>query len=213
MSAVSHYLLAAALMAGSAGAADLPRAPQDPPYGRPDAVVDLGSHEGVGLVKAQWRYGDARLVEIESRGVGPDLKPSGAPVRTHDYTPKAGAADFDDSAWEVIDPATLDRRRSTGRVSFNWYRIKVTIPEKVGDFDPTGATIAFEIVIDDYAEVWVDGKLPVVLGQAGGHVVKGWNAPNRVIVGRDVRPGQQIQIAVFGINGPVSASPSNFIWI
>jgi gluconolactonase len=213
MRAVSRSLLTAALTAVHAGAADLPRAPQDPPHGRPDAVVDLGSHEGVGLLKAQWRYGDARIVEIESRGVGPDLKPTGAPLRTYDYTPKAGAADFDDSAWEVIDPTTLDRRRSTGRVSFNWYRIKVTIPEKVGDFDPAGSILAFEIVIDDYAEVWVDGKLPVVLGQSGGNVVKGWNAPNRVIVGRDVKPGQQIQIAVFGINGPVSASPSNFIWI
>jgi gluconolactonase len=28
-----------------------------------------------------------------------------------------------------------------------------------------------------------------------------------------VRPGQQIQLAVFGINGPVSATPTNFIWV
>ena len=33
----------------------------------------------------------------------------------------------------------------------------VTIPERVGDLDPTGATVVFEVVIDDYAEVWVDG--------------------------------------------------------
>ena len=36
--------------------------------------------------------------------------------------------------------------------------------------NPTGATIVFEVVVDDYAEVWVDGKLAPVLGQMGGAV-------------------------------------------
>jgi gluconolactonase len=61
--------------------------------------------------------------------------------------------------------------------------------------------------------VWVNGQLPVVLGQTGGDVIKGFNAPNRVVVGRNVKPGQQIQLAVFGANGPLSNPPSNFIWI
>ena len=43
--------------------------------------------------------------------------------------------------------------------------------------------------------------------------MKGWNAPNKVILTHDARPGQQFEIAVFGFNGPVSKSPSNFIWI
>ena len=43
---------------------------QDPPFGRPDAVVDLASHEGVQLVKAQWRYHDVQIVDAESRSVG-----------------------------------------------------------------------------------------------------------------------------------------------
>ena len=30
---------------------------------------------------------------------------------------------------------------------------------------------------------------------------------------RDARPGQRFQIAVFAMNGPVSTSPNNFIWI
>ena len=67
--------------------------------------------------------------------------------------------------------------------------------------------------MDDYAEVWVNGRLPVVLGQTGGQLIKGFNAPNRVVLGRDVRPGQRFQLAVFGINGPVSNPPGNFIWV
>jgi gluconolactonase len=52
-----------------------------------------------------------------------------------------------------------------------------------------------------------------VLGQPGGNVVKGFGAPNRVILGRDVRPGQTFQLAIFAMNGPISASPQNFIWV
>jgi gluconolactonase len=188
-------------------------AAQEPPYGRPDAVIDLRTRVGVELVKGQWRYSDVRIIESDFRAPGADLKPSGKPIETYDYSPHAGIADFDDSQWEAIDPTTLEARRSTGKVCFNWYRINVTIPEKVGEFQTAGATIAFEIVVDDYAEVWVNGALPSIYGQSGGPVIKGFNAPNRLIIARNAVPGQKIQLAVFGINGPISASPNNFIWI
>ncbi len=183
------------------------------PEGKPEAVVDLRTGDGIALVQGAWRYSDARIVEVDFNAAGADMKPSGPPIRTHDIEPKAGAAEFDDSDWEVLDPATLEARRSTGRLAFNWYRTKVTVPAKVGALDPTGATLVFEIVVDDYAEVWVDGKLHYPLGQSGGAVIKGYNAPNRVVLGRDVKPGQQFQIAVFGINGPISNPPANYIWI
>jgi gluconolactonase len=205
-------LAIASVVALVASAAALP-APLGRPLGRPDALIDLRTAEGVGLVKTQWRYRDVDIVAAEGKAPGPDLRPSGAPIATHDYSPKAGAADFDDSGWEAVAPSTLDARRCTGKLCFGWYRIRITIPERIGAFDPTGATVAFEVVVDDYAEVWVDGALAPVLGQAGGAVVAGFNAPNRVIIGRDVRPGQRIQVAVFGMNGPVSASPNNFLWI
>ena len=150
---------------------------------------------------------------MEHREPGPDLRPSGAANRTNDITPHAGAADFDDSGWQVIAPAELETRRSHGRLAFNWYRTSVTLPRKVADFDVAGSTVVFELVIDDYAEIWVDGKLPVVLGQTGGQLVKGFNAPNRVVLTSNAKPGQKFQIAVFGVNGPISNPPVNFIWI
>jgi gluconolactonase len=186
---------------------------QDPPVGPADAVIDLATQEGASLVKGQWRYHDVKIEETDFRGPGPDLKPTGAPNRTYDYAPHAGVAGFDDSSWEKIDPSTLDQRRSTGKLCFAWYRVNVTIPEKIGKFETTGSTVAFEIVIDDYAEIWVDGKLPRILGQPGGAMIKGFNAPNRVVITRKAIPGQSIQLAVFGINGPISYTPQNFIWI
>ena len=185
----------------------------DAPAGRPAAIINLATDEGVRLAKGQWRYSDVKVVDVEHRAPGPDLRPSGPPNRTYDIVPHAGAADFDDSAWAALPASQLEARKGNGRLSFNWYRINVTIPERVGPFDPTGSTVVFEIVIDDYAEVWVNGNLPVVLGQTGGPLIKGFNAPNRVVLGHNVRPGQQFQLAVFGMNGPVSNPPGNFIWV
>ena len=104
--------------------------------------------------------------------------------RTNDISPHAEAADFDDSAWETIEPAALETRRSNGRLAFNWYRTRVTLPAKVGGFDVAGSTVVLELVLDDYAEIWVDGQLPLVLGQTGGQLIKGFNAPNRVVLTR-----------------------------
>ncbi len=183
------------------------------PTAKPDATINLATDEGAKLVKGQWRYSDTKIIEVDFKSPDADKQPTGAANRTYDYTPKAGPADFDDSKWEAIPASSLEARRSTGRLCFNWYRIKLTVPERVGDFDPTGSTVVFQTALDDYAEVWVDGELTRYLGQMGGSVVGGWNAPNRLIVGRNVKPGQQIQLAIFGINGPISNPPTNFIWV
>ncbi len=202
---------AVGLGVGTLGAAT--QTTPDVPTGKPEAVIDLATENGVRLVKGQWRYSDTKIIEVDFRGPGEDKQPTGDPIKTYDFTPHAGWRDFDDSEWEVVEPATLDKRRSTGKLCFNWYRITVTIPKRVGSFDPTGSTVVFETSVDDYAEIWVDGELTRGLGQNGGSVVSGWNAPNRLVVGRNVQPGQKIQLAVFGINGPLSNPPTNFIYL
>ena len=181
--------------------------------GRPDATVDLRTREGARIVNGQWRYADARVTEVDFQAPGPDLKPSGRRVKTLDQGIKAGTAHFDDSKWEAIDASSLEMRRTNGRFSFAWYRINITIPDRVGALTTDGATVVFEVVVDDYAEVWVDGELPRVLGQAGGSLVKGFNAPNRVVLTRGAKPGQQIQLAIFAANAPLSDPPPNFIWV
>ena len=185
----------------------------DLPVGTPAAIVDLRTAEGAALVQARWRYSDVKVIETDHHAAGPDLRASGPPNRTNDISPHAEAADFDDSAWETIEPAALEARRSNGRLAFNWYRTRITLPRTLGGFDVTGATVVFELVVDDYAEIWVDGQLPLVLGQTGGQLIKGFNAPNRVVLTRDARPGQQFQLAIFGVNGPISRPPENFIWV
>jgi gluconolactonase len=179
----------------------------------PDAEVDLRNPEGAVHLQAQWRYSDTTIKEIAHRDVGPDLRASGPRNHTFDFTPDARAADFDDSKWEILRPDSLEDRRGHGRLSFNWYRINITIPERVAALEAKGSTAVFEIVVDDYAEVWVNGHLGNILGQQGGSVIAGWNAPNRVVLTRNAQPGQKFQIAVLGINGPISVHSDTYIWV
>jgi len=179
----------------------------------PLVTIDLTTDSGVTAVSGTWRYSDAKIVETSFHSPDSDGQPTGAPLQTNDIVPHAGVAEFDDSQWQTVGATTLGARRGSGRVSFNWYRINITIPAKVGDFDPTGSTVWFETRLDDYAEVWVDGEIGRSYGQMGGSVVAGWNAANRLLVGRNVKPGQHIQLAVFGMNGPISDAPTNYIYV
>jgi len=192
--------------------ANVPGPPEFLPV-RPDAIVDLQTLEGAALVGGQWRFSHTRVRETGFVSVGPDLGPSGPANRTYEVLPHAEAEEYDDRAWTVLSPPDTLRRLSTGRVCFAWYRITVTIPERVGDLDVAGSTVVFETVVDDYAEIWVNGSQPLALGDTGGHAVAGFNAPNRVVLTQAARPGQRFTIAVFGINGPISAAPANYIWM
>jgi len=188
-------------------------APAELPSGTPLATIDLATSAGAQLAQARWRYHDVRIVETPHRAPDAEGQPTGAPISTYTIEPRAGHADFDDATWETIAPESLVARRGSGRVAFGWYRIAITVPERIGSLDPTGSTLVFQATVDDYAEIWVDGEIARAIGQRGGAVVAGWNAPNRVVAARNVKPGQRVSIALFGANGPLSDPPANFIWV
>jgi len=183
------------------------------PAAAPVATIDLATDAGAALVKGQWRYSDTKIIETEFVAAASDGQPGTTPVKTYDYTPHAGGVEFDDAGWETIAPTSLSQRRGHGRLGFNWYRIKLTVPEKIGGVSTAGSTVVFSTSLDDYAEIWVDGELTRALGQSGGSIVAGWNAENKLVVGRNVQPGQKIQLAIFGINGPLSNPPTNYIYM
>jgi gluconolactonase len=205
-------LCATILFVGLASLASA-QAPQDPPPGKPDASIDLATDDGLALVQGQWHSSDVRIVETEFPGPGADGQPTGPSEKTYDYSPHAGSADFDDSMWAVIAPAALTERRGHGRLGFHWYRIALTVPDAVGSYATAGKDVVFETTLDDAAEVWVDGELARYLGQRGGSMVAGWNASNRLVVARHTKPGQRIVLAIFGINGPLSNPPTNYIYV
>jgi gluconolactonase len=173
----------------------------------PAHVVDLMTPEGSAVFGAQWRTMEAKIVECPPI---PEAMPEYKSA--YDIQPHAGESGFDDSSWPVIEPEELGAKRGGGRVSFLWFRAKLTIPAKVGEFETAGAKAVFTVNVDDYAEVWVNGELPRSAGRPSPATIQGFNMPNRLVLSDAVRPGDTFEIAVFGINGPISAAPPNTVW-
>jgi gluconolactonase len=163
--------------------------------------------QGSAIFDAQWKVSDVKIVEVPAiQGAMPQYK------TTYNIEPRAGGIDFDDSKWPIIEPKDLAARRSGGHVAFMWYRANVTIPAKIGDFDPSGAVAVLSVTVDDYAEVWINGTIPGRSGYPSPATIQGHNMPNRVVISTGVRPGDKFQIAIFGINGPISLAPANTVW-
>jgi gluconolactonase len=176
--------------APAAAIAATPPAPQMPPSLVPSKVVDLMTPEGSAIFGAQWKSAEAKIVE------GP---------------PIANAMPGYKTSYD-IGAKGLSDRRGGGKVSFIWYRANLTIPAKVGDFDTAGSTVVLTAYVDDYAEVWVNGQIARRPGYPSPATIQGFNIPNRVVLSGAAMPGDKFQIAIFGINGPISVAPLNFVW-
>ena len=113
----------------------------------------------------------------------------------------------------LLPPTDLGGKRGGGMVSFHWFRTTLTIPVNAAGFDTAGAKAVLRVNVDDYAEVWVNGAMPRTAGRPSPATIQGFNMPNRLVLGDNlVSPGDKFEIAVFAINGPISAVPANFLW-
>jgi gluconolactonase len=202
--------IAAPLAIASLSLAQAPTPPQAAlmaPAIPPSLVLDLMTVPGASAVGAQWRVSDVKIVEVPAiQGAMPQYK------TTYNFEPQAGGDKFDDSKWPVIEPKDLAARRSGGHVAFMWYRTPLTIPAKIGEFDTSGAVAVLNVTVDDYAEVWVNGAIPGRSGYPRPATIQGHNVPQRVVLSPSVKTGDKFQIAVFGINGPISMAPANTVW-
>jgi gluconolactonase len=181
-------------------------APIMPPAIPPTQVVDLMTVQGSAAFGAQWKVSDVKIIEVPAiQGTMSQSK------TTYNIEPRAGEDGFDDSKWPVIEPKDLAARRSGGHVAFVWYRALLTVPAKIADLDLSGMVAVLRVTVDDYAEVWVNGAIPGRSGYPSPATIQGHNMPNRVVLGTSVKPGDTFQIAVFGINGPISMAPANAV--
>jgi len=184
-------------------AAPHPLAPLIPPA----HVVDLMTAAGSAVFGARWRGREAKIVECPAlTDAMPEFK------TTYDIEPHAEIAGFDDSDWPVVAAAELGDKRGGGLVSFFWFRTTLTMPAEAAGFDTAGAMAVLRVNIDDYAEVWVNGEMPRAAGRTSPGTIQGFNMPHRLVLANPVAPGDKFEVAVFAINGPISAAPANFLW-
>lgn len=185
---------------------------------RPDAIADLRTNEGALLVNAKWYVQPVHIREQVFYRPGASaidpllLYATGTPVQSHILHPQIGDTDFD-LTWKPIEPTWLEKRQGDGLVSFVWYKIDVQLPSIIGTLPVEGSTAVFEIVVDDYSEIWVNGKQMQGFGQSGEGLISGYNTRNRVMLSNHARPGDKYSIAVLGINGPMGKIPENYIWV
>jgi len=107
----------------------------------------------------------------------------------------ARAADYDDSSWDK--DVDIQERLSKG-LTFAWYRINVTIPAQVKGENIAGRRIWFETNVDNYGEVYIDGKIDRNQG-----VVTGNNTGKRLLVADPATAGASHVIAVLVGNAPL----------
>jgi len=197
------------MIATQASAQALP--PTSPPQIAPSLVpshaVDLITADGAASLGAKWKAMEAKIVEVPAL---PNAMP--AYETPYDISPHAGEKGFDDSSWPTLEAKELADRRGGGKVSFIWYRTSLTIPAKIGNFETAGAKAVLTAYVDDYAEVWINGEMPRRAGITSPATIQGFNMPNRVVLADSVKAGDTFQIAIFGINGPISVAPPNFLF-
>jgi hypothetical protein len=168
--------------------------PSVPPLIPPGHVVDLMTEE-------------AKLVECPALSDSrPEFK------TTYDVEPHAEDRGYDDSDWEAVPATDLGGRRGGGMISFLWYRATLTIPVNAAGYETAGAMAVFRVNVDDYAEIWINGEMPRAAGRPSPYTIQGFNMPHRIVLATEVAPGDAFEVAVFAINGPISAAPANFLW-
>ncbi|MET0502807.1 MAG: hypothetical protein ABW172_14905 [Candidatus Binatia bacterium] len=151
----------------------------------PRIELNLNQADDLRRVKGQWR-------------VGPGLVP-GEPnegLRAQLLNTPARLADYDDSKWEIC---TNIRKSLSVGFTFAWYRITVELPAEVDGIPLVNSRVYFETNVDNYGEVWIDGKI----NRPAGAIV-GINAQQRVEVSAKAVPGAKHVIACLVANGPLA---------
>lgn len=151
----------------------------------PRITLDLNKAEDLRKVRGQWRVASGLVPGEPNEGLSSQL--ASTPARL---------ADYDDSGWEMC--SNIRDSLSVG-FTFAWYRIVVELPEHLNGVTLAGSRVFFETNVDNYGEIWVDGKLD----RAGG-AIAGINAQQRVEVSPKAAPGTKHVIACLVANGPLA---------
>lgn len=151
----------------------------------PRIALDLNNEEDRRKVKGQWRVGPGLVPGQPNEGLTAQLL----------ETP-ARLADYDDSGWEICSNV---RKSISKGFTFAWYRMTVELPAQLNGISVQDYRVFFETNVDNYAEIWIDGKLD----RAAGGII-GLNASQRVEVNAKAQPAAKHVIAVLAVNGPLA---------
>ena len=116
----------------------------------PRVFLDLNNSEDLQKINGQWRVAQGLIPGQANEGL--TAQHPGSPARLPDY---------DDSDWELC--TNIRKSRSAG-FTFAWYRLTFRLPERINGIAVAGTRLFFETNIDNYGEIWVDGKQDRITG-------------------------------------------------
>ena len=151
----------------------------------PRIALDLNNEDDRRKVKGQWRVGPGLVPGQPNEGLTAQLLETAARL-----------AEYDDSGWEIC---TNIRKSVSKGLTFAWYRMAVELPDQLNGVSVRDYRVWFETNVDNYAEIWIDGKLD----RAAGAII-GLNASQRVEVNANPQPAAKHVIAVLAVNGPLA---------
>lgn len=94
--------------------------------------------------------------------------------------------ELDDSDWKIVAPGAQWPGENTNA----WFRTRYTVPPTIDGKDTTGAALTLQMGMDDFVEVYVNGKLLDRSHWDDGHVM----------IAEHAKPGETFTIAARGIN-------------
>ena len=151
----------------------------------PRVALDLEQKDDLAVLQSDgWRV---------AQGLEPGQPNQGLVAEMRASSPRL--PDYDDSAWPA--GADIQRRYSVG-FTFAWYRLRFTMPETVKGQSVDQCRVWFETNVDNYGEVYIDGKIDRSIG-----VITGNNTPKRILLAEPGQPGQEHLIAVLVANAPL----------
>ncbi|PKB63923.1 MAG: hypothetical protein BZY80_04540 [SAR202 cluster bacterium Io17-Chloro-G2] len=147
--------------------------------------LDLEAKESLRILSADgWRRGMGLVPGEPNQGLVAEML--GSPARL---------AEYDDSSWE--QDVNVQERLSVG-FTFAWYRLAFTMPEEVNGQKVAGNRVYFETNVDNYGEIYIDGKIDGSIG-----VVTGNNTQKRAMIEEPAVPGAKHVIALLVANAPL----------
>ena len=157
-------------------------------------ALDLESKESMQILSANgWRRAMGLEPGEPNQGLVAEMLGSNARL-----------AEYDDTGWD--QDVNVQERLSMG-FTFAWYRLAFTMPEEVKGQQVAGNRVYFETNVDNYGEVYIDGKIDGSIG-----VVTGNNTSKRVMIEEPAVPGGKHVIALLVANAPLG-SPVGTIFV
>ena len=148
-------------------------------------ALDLGNQDDLKVLSTSgWRRAPGLVPGEPNQGLVAEIL--GSPARLVDY---------DDSNWDK--DVNIQDRLSVG-FTFAWYRLNFTMPEEVKGQKAAGNRVYLETNVDNYGEVYIDGKIDRTIG-----VITGNNTQKRISVSEAAVPGQSHLASILVANGPL----------